>query len=305
VRWYPLCKMPKEDKKAIKRSEKIEAKRAGKKAQRDDKKKGKLAKNLKKDVKKPKIHKRVVHASVFHTKKKNYGIGNDIQPKRDLYHFVKWPRYIRIQRQRKILMGRLKIPPAINQFKRTLNRQAAFALFKLLAAHRPEDKAAKKARLLKIAERRAKGQFINKEIKKGPAIVHGAQEVIKAIEKKKAKLVVIAADVDPVELVVSIPALCRKLDIPYVVVNDKARLGALVYRKHTSAVAVTTLHKEHTTKLANLVVIAREHYNNNVEHRRQWGGGKLGNKSLAVIAKQQKIIAAETAKRLKKPIGAA
>nr|XP_051711914.1 60S ribosomal protein L7a-like [Oryctolagus cuniculus] len=37
---------------------------------------------------------------------KNFGIGQDIQPKRDLTRFVKWPRYIRLQRQRAILYKR-------------------------------------------------------------------------------------------------------------------------------------------------------------------------------------------------------
>lgn len=43
-------------------------------------------------------------------------LGQDIQPKRDLSRFVKWPNYIRIQRQKSVLQRRLKIPPPINQF---------------------------------------------------------------------------------------------------------------------------------------------------------------------------------------------
>jgi len=46
----------------------------------------------------------------------NFFIGQDIQPKRDLSRFVKWPNYIRIQRQKSVLQRRLKIPPPINQF---------------------------------------------------------------------------------------------------------------------------------------------------------------------------------------------
>ena len=49
-------------------------------------------------------------------------IGQDIQPKRDLTRFVKFPKYVRIQRQRKILYQRLKVPPPINQFKLTLDK---------------------------------------------------------------------------------------------------------------------------------------------------------------------------------------
>ena len=49
--------------------------------------------------------------------------GQDIQPKRDLSRFVRWPKYIRLQRQKAILMQRLKVPPPINQFTQTLDRQ--------------------------------------------------------------------------------------------------------------------------------------------------------------------------------------
>ena len=49
--------------------------------------------------------------------------GGNIQPKRDLTRFVKWPKYIRLQRQRQILYQRLKVPPSINQFTQTLDKQ--------------------------------------------------------------------------------------------------------------------------------------------------------------------------------------
>jgi len=38
---------------------------------------------------------------------------------------------------------------------------------------------------------------------------------------------VIAHDVDPIELVVWLPALCRKMEIPYCIVKGKARLGTV------------------------------------------------------------------------------
>jgi len=50
-------------------------------------------------------------------------IGQDIQPKRDLSRFVRWPKYIRLQRQLAILKQRLKVPPTINQFTQALDRQ--------------------------------------------------------------------------------------------------------------------------------------------------------------------------------------
>ncbi|EGW09294.1 60S ribosomal protein L7a [Cricetulus griseus] len=40
---------------------------------------------------------------LFEKRPKNFGIEQDIQPKRDLIYFIKWPRYIMLQRQRAIL----------------------------------------------------------------------------------------------------------------------------------------------------------------------------------------------------------
>merc|ERR1712025_132321 len=86
---------------------------------------------------------------------KNFGIGADVQPKRDLSRFVRWPKYIRLQRQKRILCERLKVPPSINQFTQTLDQQTAIQLFKLCHKYKPETKAEKKARLTKIAEAKA------------------------------------------------------------------------------------------------------------------------------------------------------
>jgi large subunit ribosomal protein L7Ae len=71
----------------------------------------------------------------------------------------------------------------------------------------------------------------------------GLNHVTKLIEEKKAKLVVIASNVDPIELVVWLPTLCRKLDIPYCFVKGKARLGQLVHQKNAAVVALTEVRK--------------------------------------------------------------
>jgi len=59
---------------------------------------------------------------LFEKKPHNYGIGQAVQPKRDLTRFVKWPKYVRLQRQKRVLLSRLKVPPSINQFTRTLDK---------------------------------------------------------------------------------------------------------------------------------------------------------------------------------------
>lgn len=54
-------------------------------------------------------------------------------------------------------------------------------------------------------------------------IKFGLKHVTKLIEDKKASLVVIAHDVTPIELVVWLPALCRKMGIPYCIMKGKVR----------------------------------------------------------------------------------
>jgi len=82
---------------------------------------------------------------LFEKRPKIFGIGGDLHPGRDLTHFVKWPKYIRLQRQRRILYSRLKVPPAIHQFSRTLDKNTATELFKILTKYKPEDKKSEKA----------------------------------------------------------------------------------------------------------------------------------------------------------------
>merc|ERR1711957_1016359 len=78
--------------------------------------------------------------SLFKKCPRNFRIGGDIQPQRDLTRFVKWPKYIRIQRQKRILMQRLKVPPSIAQFANTVDKSQSANLLKLLSKYSPETK---------------------------------------------------------------------------------------------------------------------------------------------------------------------
>jgi large subunit ribosomal protein L7Ae len=80
------------------------------------------------------------------------------------------------------------------------------------------------------------------------------------VENKKAQLVVIAHEVDPVELVVFLPALCHKTGVPYYI-KGKARLGWLVHRKMYTTVAFTQVNSEDKGALAKLVEAIRTNYN--------------------------------------------
>merc|ERR1712205_11869 len=176
---------------------------------------------------------------LFERRPKNFGIGNSLPVKTPLNRYVKWPKYVRIQRQRRVLQKRLKVPPAVNQFNNTLDKNLATNLFKLLMKYRPEDAAQKKERLAGMAQAEAAGADV--ESKKPVLVKFGINHITYLIEQGKAQLVVIAHDVDPVELVVWLPALCKQMNVPYCIVKGKARLGAVVHKKTATALALTAI----------------------------------------------------------------
>jgi len=238
------------------------------------------------------------HSHLFSKAPRSFGIGRSARPTTDLSRFVKWPRYVRIQRQRAILKKRLKVPPAINQFTRAVDKNQASTLFRLLAHYRPESVEEKAKRLKAKAEAGAKGKAAAADVSKTekPLFVkYGLNHVTQLVESKKAKLVVIAHDVDPIELVVWLPALCRKMDVPYVIVKSKARLGHLVHKKTTSVLALTEVRREDVQKLEQITQNARLQFNDNVAERRRWGGGIMGSKAQHVIKARERAIAREAA----------
>ena len=99
---------------------------------------------------------KVVKNPLFESTPKNFGIGGylpfreffrclipygfsgqDVRPTTDLTRFVKWPEYVRLQRQKVILQRRLKVSPAIAQFSHTLDKTTATQLFKSAFPPRP------------------------------------------------------------------------------------------------------------------------------------------------------------------------
>lgn len=56
----------------------------------------------------------------------------------------------------------------------------------------------------------------------------GTNETTKAVERAHAKLVVIAEDVDPPEVVAHLPILCDERKIPFVFVSSKQKIGSAV-----------------------------------------------------------------------------
>ncbi|KXJ89803.1 60S ribosomal protein L8-B [Microdochium bolleyi] len=222
---------------------------------------------------------------------RNYGIGQDIQPRRNLSRMVKWPEYVRLQRQRKIINLRLKVPPAIAQFQHVLDRNTAAQAFKLLNKYRPETKAEKKERLVKEATAVKDGKKKEDVSKKPYTVKYGLNHVVGLIENKKASLVLIPNDVDPIELVIFLPALCRKMGVPYAVVKGKARLGTVVHKKTAAVLAITEVRSEDKSELSKLVSAVKDGYLANSDNaRKQWGGGIMGAKANHLIEKKRKAI---------------
>eukprot|EP00088_Acartia_fossae_P054134 TRINITY_DN6195_c0_g1_i1.p1 TRINITY_DN6195_c0_g1~~TRINITY_DN6195_c0_g1_i1.p1 ORF type:complete len:280 (-),score=74.66 TRINITY_DN6195_c0_g1_i1:187-984(-) len=240
--------------------------------------------------------KRVVNPLFIRTPR-NFGIGQDIQPKRDLSRFVKWPKYVRLQRQKAVLQTRLKVPPPVNQFNTCLDKQTATQLFKLMDKYRPETREAKKERLRKRAADKADGKA-DAPTKRAPVVRHGINTITALVEKKKAQLVVIANDVAPLELVLFLPALCRKMGIPYCIVKNKARLGRVVRRKTTCCLALTQVESSDRGTLSKVIEAVKNDFNDRGDEiRKQWGGGSLGSKSMARISKIERIKTKEAMKR--------
>jgi len=250
-------------------------------------------------------------ASLFQARPKDWTLGVTVPHKRDLTHFVAWPRYVRLARQKHILLNRLKCPPAINMFRHTLDKATAVNLFKLMAKMRPEEDAARRKRRVENAKRlaeimkpakegekvdvkarQAERQKLLKELaaQRPIALRYGLNNVTHLVTRNKAQLVVIASDVDPIELVLWLPALCRKKKVPYCIVKNKARLGQLVHHKTASVVAFTDVPKELRADFTSLVDAIKPQFLDNAHLLREWGEPKLGLKHNAREAKRKRRI---------------
>merc|ERR1711861_45107 len=189
---------------------------------------------------------------LFETRAKTFGIGGSLPPKKDLTRYVKWPKYVLLQRQRRVLCKRLKVPPSINQFTKS-------------------------------------GGSVDK--KKPVVVKYGINHITSLVEQKKAKLVVIAHDVDPLELVVWLPALCKKMDVPYCIVKGKARLGTVVHKKTATALCFTEVNNEDSREFSKITESVHSMYNES--QRIAWGGGIMGAKSQAMMKKRAKRMASK------------
>ncbi|HLC46924.1 MAG TPA: ribosomal L7Ae/L30e/S12e/Gadd45 family protein [Candidatus Nanoarchaeia archaeon] len=90
-----------------------------------------------------------------------------------------------------------------------------------------------------MAESQDKGYEIIEVAKNTGKIRKGSNEVTKALEKGTAKIVVIAKDTTPPEIIMHLPALAKEKGIPCLEVASKEELGAAAgLPVGTAAVAV-------------------------------------------------------------------
>ena len=79
--------------------------------------------------------------------------------------------------------------------------------------------------------------------------------------------------------------------------KNKARLGTVVHQKTAAVCCLTAVKKEDQHSLDQLRSNFKAMYNDNVQHSRKWGGGIMGLKTQAKLAKREKLVAAELAKK--------
>ena len=245
-----------------------------------------MAKKVKKPQEKPSKVKIVTQKHpLSQPSPKNFNYGNDIRPRIVKSRFVKFPRYVQLQREKRILMKRLKCPPAIAQFFNPLERDETNKLFKLLEKYVPETKKEKKERLKNEAKEEKRKQ--KKDGKKPIVLKYGLNHVTYLVEQKRAKLVLIAADVDPIETVVFLPSLCKTMDVPYAIVSSKARLGNLVGKKTSTCLALTDF-KDNAAELENYCKNFREKFQGPPLHPRK---PEKGFKAIIREKKAEKLLA--------------
>jgi len=81
--------------------------------------------------------------------------------------------------------------------------------------------------------------FLEKAKKTGKIRI-GINETTKAIERSQAKLVLIAEDVNPKEIVMHLPLLCEEKKIPYSYISTKKELGEKAgIEVGTASIAIT------------------------------------------------------------------
>jgi large subunit ribosomal protein L7Ae len=84
-------------------------------------------------------------------------------------------------------------------------------------------------------------------------VKRGTNETTKAVERGKARLVYIAMNVDPPEIVAHLPLLCKERGVPFIFVPTKEELGKMAGLE-VSAASVAIVDPGEGEKLVNEII---------------------------------------------------
>ncbi len=84
--------------------------------------------------------------------------------------------------------------------------------------------------------------FVENSYRSGK-IKKGTNEVVKSIDRGEAKLIVIAEDVSPADVVFYLPTLCDERKVPYTYVKNKNDLGIKVGIASAASIAIVDFGK--------------------------------------------------------------
>jgi large subunit ribosomal protein L7Ae len=270
------------------------SKKPSQKAKSTQKKK---AKNNKKNPKRSNP-KHQMPSFVFRTFKPSRRIGSGgVMPKsKALGRLIRWPKYVKLQRQRKILLQRLKIPPALNIFNQAAPKTLATDLIKLFSNYKTETRSQKRDRKRKQANNQEQGKV--QDSQKPILVKMGFNHVTNLIERGQAKLVLIAHDVDPIELVLWMPTLCVKKKVPFAIIKGKSRLGTIVNKKTASCLALCEVRSKDQEQFDKLCQEANVRFNKRFNQmKKKWSGRTLGVKTMHKIGKRQRARKKEAERR--------
>lgn len=85
----------------------------------------------------------------------------------------------------------------------------------------------------------------------------GTNETTKAVERSQAKLVVIAEDVQPREVIMHLPVICEEKNIPFCYVKSKTELGRAAGIDVSTAAIAIILEGEAKNQIEDLVKTIR------------------------------------------------
>merc|ERR1712022_24993 len=92
-------------------------------------------------------------------------------------------------------------------------------------------------------------------------IKYGLNHVTNLVQRKKAQIVLIAHDVEPLELVIWLPTLCYKMGIPFAIIKGKAILGKLIRMKTATCVSLTKVKESDNRVLETLKERCKSQFN--------------------------------------------